>query len=145
MILASSSGFTKLALDKAQKFKISTPAHVTDQLANEIAAELGMKFMLAIRRPTSTFTARVPPSWAGRGVSLIDDLGGLNYQFFRADGSALVTAHEYEAAVLTGSADDGLGQAFQPEPITIQVENPTFDGERLHTRLSTANRDEDSQ
>jgi hypothetical protein len=144
LILASSSGFTKLALDKANKFNIRaiTPAQVTDQLANDIAAELGAKFRLVIRRPTSSFTASIPPTWAGRDIRALKDIGGRNYQLFRADGSPLATAHEYEAVTLSDRSVCGE-QAFQSQPITIRVDSPAFNGERLHAWFAVEGGDEE--
>jgi hypothetical protein len=134
LILASSSGFTKLAVERAKKANIRaiTPSQVTDKLANDIAAELGIRFSLMIRRPTSTFSASIPQAWRGRNARPLNDIGGGNYQFFRADGSALVTAHEYEAAVLSDRIADCVERSLQPEPITILVDNPEFNGGRLH-------------
>jgi hypothetical protein len=144
LILVSSSGFTRSAVAKADSYGIKTimPTQTDSELASEVLASLGVTFTLTATswsNVMSQVTADLPSAWLEnpRAHGVVEDDGQI--QFYRSDGSPLVTSRTFNADVLNQFLNQQL--AAHPELVVAgnefdvgvpQLPGPTYEGETLH-------------
>ncbi|VBA47934.1 restriction endonuclease [Mycobacterium attenuatum] len=146
LILVSSSGFTRSAVAKADSYGIKTitPTHQSDsELVGEVLASLGdltLTFTpMSWSNMRSQATVDLPTAWlenpSAHGVHMDDG----QFQFYKSDGSPLVTSAAFSSDVLNRVLDQQL--AAQPELMVAgnefnlevpQFLEPTWAGEPLH-------------